>query len=228
VRVAIVSDIHGNLLALDAVVTDIEKQSPDEIWCGGDLAWGGPWASECIQRVREAGWVTVKGNTDIWIAGDPQTITSEEDRELHRQLAAQHNISKDDATWLVNLPLGHSAPGSILMVHGTPQSPFEGPEPDAKAAEFAPYQDQAKTVIFGHVHQAYTRRLADGTLVCNTGSVGFPADGETACYLVMDLEGPEVALKHRRVEFDRRAVIAEARRTPAPLGPRILEKLGAA
>ena len=224
-RIAILSDIHGNLLALDAVMTDVEKQAPDQIWCGGDIGWGGAWASECIKRVREAGWTTVKGNTDVWIAGDPQTITSDEDRELHRAMAAQHNISKDDATWLVNLPLGHTAPGGLLLVHGTPRSPFEAPMPEAAAAEFEPYQDQAKTIIFGHVHVAYSRRLADGTLVCNAGSVGLPSDGETACYLLVDLDGPEISLMHRRVEFDRRAVIAEARRTAAPLGPWLLKKM---
>ena len=206
-------------------MTDIEKQAPDQIWCGGDIAWGGPWASECIKRVRDAGWMTVKGNTDVWIAGDPQTITSAEDRQLHEAMAAQHNISKDDATWLINLPLGHHAPGSLLLVHGTPKSPFVAPLPDSPSADFAPYRDQAQTVIFGHVHHAFTRRLADGTLVCNTGSVGLPMDGDTACYLIVDLEGPEVGLRHRRVEFDRRAVLAEARRTPAPLGPWLLEKM---
>ncbi|MEA2499734.1 MAG: hypothetical protein QOH26_2139 [Actinomycetota bacterium] len=226
-RIAVLSDIHGNLLAFDAVMTDLERQAPDQIWCGGDLGWGGPWATECVQRVREAGWITVKGNTDVWIAGDPQTISSSEDRQLHEAMAAQHNISKDDANWLINLPLGHHAPGSMLLVHGTPKSPFEAPLPSAPAAEFEPYRDQAQMVIFGHVHHAYTRRLSDGTLVCNSGSVGLPMDAETACYLIIDLEGPEFALRHRRVEFDRRAVIAEARRTPAPLGPWLLDKMRA-
>jgi predicted phosphodiesterase len=225
-RIAIVSDIHGNLLALDAVMSDLERQSPDQIWCGGDLGWGGSWASECIARVRQEGWVTVKGNTDVWIAGDPQTLTSEEERRMHQAMAAQHNISKDDAEWLVNLPIGHSAPGSLLLVHGTPRSPFEAPMPSAPAAEFAPYRDQAKTVFFGHVHCAYSRRLSDGTLVCNTGSVGLPMDGDTACYLIVDQEGTDLTWQHRRVEFDRRAVEAEARRTAAPLGPWLRQKLG--
>ena len=99
--------------------------------------------------------------------------------------------------------------------------------PEAPAAEFEPYHDQAKTIIFGHVHVAYSRRLADGTLVCNAGSVGLPYDGDTACYLLVDLDGPEISLMHRRVDFDRRAVLAEARRTPTPLGPWLLNKMNA-
>lgn len=224
-RIAILSDIHGNLIALDAVMTDVERQSPDQIWCGGDLGWGGPWASECIARVREAGWPTVKGNTDIWITGDPQAVDSPEDREELQAMAAQHNVSKDDAAWLLNLPLGHAGAGSVLLVHGTPRSPFEAPTPAAPTGEFEPYRDQAKVVIFGHVHQAYTRRLADGTLVINAGSVGAPLDGPSACYLILDLDGADVSIRHRRVDFDRRAVLAEARRTPAPVGPWLLGKL---
>ena len=53
---------------------DLEKTAPDDVWCGGDLAWLGPWAAECIDRGREAGWKTVMGHTDVWTTGDPQTI----------------------------------------------------------------------------------------------------------------------------------------------------------
>ncbi|MGH2754589.1 MAG: metallophosphoesterase family protein [Actinomycetota bacterium] len=224
-RIAVVSDIHGNLLALDAVMTDLESQNPDQIWCGGDIGWGGSWASECIKRVRDAGWTTVKGNTDVWITGDPQTVDTEEERDLLNKLAAIHDISKEDAYWLANLPLGFTPAGSILLVHGTPQSPFSAPMPDAPASEFSVYEDRAKVVVYGHVHHAFVRRLAGGTIVANTGSVGFPQDGDTASYLIIDRHGPEISLRHRRVPFDRRAVIAEARRTPEPLGSRILANL---
>jgi predicted phosphodiesterase len=227
VRIAILSDIHGNLMALDAVMTDVEAQAPDQVWCGGDIGWGGLWASECIARVRDSGWPTVKGNTDIWITGDAQTITGEPEREALAEIAAIHDISDDDARWLTELPLGHTPASSILLVHGTPHSPFEGPMPDAPAAEFAIYEDQAKIVVYGHVHHAFVRRLVGGTIVANTGSVGMPADGDTASYLLIDRDGPDITLRHRRVGFDRRAVIAEARRAPAPLGPMVLEKMGA-
>jgi predicted phosphodiesterase len=210
-------------MALDAVMTDIESQEPDQVWCGGDIGWGGSWASECIKRVREAGWPTVRGNTDVWITGDPQTVDTEEDRTLLNQLAAIHDISKDDATWLANLPLGYSPAGSILLVHGTPQTPFDAPMPDAPPSAFTPYEDTAAVVVYGHVHRAFVRRLAGGTIVANPGSVGLPQDGDSASYLIIDRLGSEISMCHRRVIFDRRAVIAEARRTPEPLGSRILQ-----
>lgn len=226
-RIAVVSDIHGNLLALDAVMEDLAAQSPDEVWCGGDIGWGGPWAQECITRVREAGWRCVRGNTDIWITGDPQTISSKEERALLEELAAQHNIAPDDARWLSGLPLGYTPAGSILLVHGTPDSCFVAPLPDAPAAEFAPYEDRAQVVVYGHVHHAFFRRLAGGTIVANTGSVGMPMDHETASYLLIDRDGTDITMRHRRVEFDRRAVIAQARHVPDPLGSRILGYFGA-
>lgn len=226
-RIAIVSDIHGNLLALDAVMDDVARQSPDEVWCGGDLGWGGPWAQECIARVRAEGWRCVRGNTDIWITGDPQTITSKEERALLEELASLHNISPGDARWLSELPLGYTPAGSILLVHGTPNSPFVGPLPDAPAAEFAPYEDRAQVVVYGHVHHAFIRRLAGGTIVANTGAVGMPKDDDTASYLIIDRDGTDITMRHRRVEFDRRAVIAQARHLPEPLGSRILESFGA-
>jgi putative phosphoesterase len=225
-RIAVVSDIHGNLLALDAVMTDVEAQAPDEIWCGGDLAWGGPWASECIARVRDAGWPTVRGNTDVWITGDPQTVEGAAERNEMESVAEAHAISKEDAAWLLNLPLGHSGAGSILLVHGTPQSPFEAPQPDAPAAEFAPYLGEAAIVVYGHVHQAFVRRLSDGTIVCNPGSVAFPEDGDTASYLLIDLEGPEWVLRIRRVPFDRRGSIAQARTLGGPVERVFLSHMG--
>lgn len=215
-RIAILSDIHGNLLALDAVMQDLEKTAPDEVWCGGDLGWLGPWASECIARVREAGWVTVKGNTDVWITGDPQTIDDADERKRCEDIAASHAISDDDARWLLNLPLGHSGAGSLLLVHGSPQSPFVGPQPDAPPSEFAPYEARAALVVYGHVHKAFSRRLADQSIVCNTGAVGLPMDGPLASYLIVDQQGTDMTLTHRRVEFDRRGTLAQSKHQGGP------------
>lgn len=226
-RIAILSDIHGNLMALDAVMSDVEKQSPDEIWCGGDLGWGGPWAAECIDRVRDAGWPTVRGNTDVWLTGDPQTVQDPERRAWMQQMAAAHDVGAERAAWLMQLPLGHSGSGSLLLVHGTPHSPFEAPLPEAPAADYAEYESHAKIVVFAHVHVAFVRRLGDGTIVCNTGSVGLPKDGPTACYVLIDQHGPEWTIKHRRVAYDRRAALAQAERVGAPAGSFFAEQLDA-
>ena len=225
-RLAIVSDIHGNLMALDAVVADIEQQGVDEVWCGGDIGWAGPWASECIARVRDYGWPTVRGNADVWITGDPQTITDPAKRATFEEISRQHAISDDDARWLLNLPIGHTGSGSLLLVHGTPSSPFEAPDPESPAGAFEPFENQAGVTVFGHVHKAFFRRLRDATLVVNAGSVGLPLDGTTACYLIVDGTGPEITFVHRRVPFDRRAGIAQAKIMGGPAADTFLSLLG--
>jgi predicted phosphodiesterase len=228
VRVAVISDIHGNLVALEAVVADLEAQTPDEIWCAGDLGWSGPWASECIERVRAAEWTTIKGNTDVWITGDPQTVESDDQRAEFREIATAHDLDSEDARWLLDLPPGHSGPGSVLMVHGTPETAFDAPLPDAPASDFAPFEGQASLVLYGHVHRAFVRRLKDGTVVANPGSVGLPMDGTTASYLLIDLNGPDFTLRPRRVEFDRGACIDRARSIGGPIGELFLQNLGEA
>ena len=216
-RIAVLSDIHGNLPALEAVIADIEKQSPDEIWCAGDIGWGAPWASDCIALVREKEWITVKGNTDVWITGDPQTITAEDQRQKLMALAHGHDISKEDAQWLLNLPVGHTGKGSILMVHASPDTPFSAPDPYAAAAEFSTYEGRASVVVYGHVHEAFTRRLTEGTLLVNTGSVGLPKDGAMSSYLLIDRKGTDLMLRHRRVPFDAAGAAIEAEKVGGPI-----------
>ena len=224
-RIAVLSDIHGNLPAFEAVLKDLQIVSPDDVWCGGDLAWGAPWGAECIGHVREQGWKTVKGNTDIWITGDPQTIESEEDRKKLAELARAHDISDDDCSWLLNLPVGHSGTASTLLVHASPETPFAAPQPEDPPSEFEPYEGKASLVVYGHIHRAFIRRLKEGTIVCNTGSIGLPKDGDSACYLVIDQNGPDVVLRHRRVYFDRGAAAAEAERIGGPVGEYFIENL---
>lgn len=225
-RIAIVADIHGNLPALEAVAADIDKLSPDQIWCAGDLGWLGPWAPECVAYVRNAGWPTVKGNTDVWLAGDPQTVSDEQERQVHIGIAGAHDIGEDDARWLVSLPLGHTGPASVLMVHGTPDSPFKAPLPDDPLAEFSPYEGQAGLVIYGHVHVPFVKRLSDGTVVANAGSVGLPADGTAASYMLLDHNGGGWTIRHRNVDYDHDSAFEAARKMGGPAGERFIALLG--
>jgi predicted phosphodiesterase len=207
-------------------MTDIDAQSPDQIWCGGDIAWGGPWAGECIARVREAGWPTVKGNTDVWITGDPQTVDDAADRSRLMELAEAHHLSDDDRRWLTNLPVGHTGVSGMLLVHASPDSLFDAPGPRGAPAEFARYEGRAQIIVYAHVHEAFVRRVGDATIVANTGAVGFPMDARTASYLLVDIDAPNVTFTHRRVEFDRRAGIAQARAMGGPLGEYFIATIG--
>lgn len=205
-------------------MADLAEQAPDEVWCAGDLAWGGPWPAECIARVREAGWITIRGNADVWVTGDPQAVDDAARRAELAAFAQAHGLSDADRRWLIELPFAHQGPGGLLLVHGTPESAFDAPMPDSAAVDFAPYEGKATLVIYGHVHRAFVRRLADGTLVANPGSVGWPMDDRTASYLIVERDGADLVLRHRRVAFDRRAVLAQARRMGGPIGHRLLEE----
>jgi hypothetical protein len=174
--------------------------------------------------VRAAGWRSIKGNTDAWIAGDVPGVTEEQRAEVD-EFARAHQISEEDARWLAELPIGHSGPGSVLLVHATPRSAFDAPLPDAPAADFAPYEDAATLVVYGHVHRAFVRRLTGGTLVSNTGSVGLPMDGELASYMLVDRDGPELTVRHRRVAFDRAETTRRARSRGGPVADRFVAAL---
>ncbi len=226
-RIAVLADIHGNLIALEAVMADVEKQAPDQIWCAGDLGWLGPRAQECFSYVRAAGWPTVKGNTDIWISGDPQTVQDEAERKAHVDIAAAHALSFDDARWLVALPLGHLGPGSLLMIHGTPESPFTAPMPSDPPADFTPYEGKAGLVIYGHVHVPFVRRLHDDTVVANPGAVGLPLEGTHASYMIIDQYGADWTITHRHVAFDVDSSIQQARVLGGPAGERFISFLTA-
>jgi hypothetical protein len=108
-------------------------------------------------------------------------------------------------------------------VHGTPNSPFTAPGPDSAPGDFEPYEGRAQIVVHAHVHRAFLRRLRDGTIVVNMARSA--SDGPTASYLLIDLEAPDVTFTHRRVPFDRRAGIAQAKALGDPLGEYFVKAL---
>jgi predicted phosphodiesterase len=123
--------------------------------------------------------------------------------------------------------VGHSGPGSILLVHGTPESPFTAPGPVAPSAEFLVYDGSASLVVYGHIHEAFVRRMSDGTLVANAGSVGLPKDGPMASYLIVHRGGTDLLLRHRRVPFDIDDAIKRAEEAGGPVAGRFIEAMRA-
>ncbi len=112
-----------------------------------------------------------------------------------------------------------------MMVHGTPESPFTAPMPEEPPAAFTPYEGKAGLVVFGHVHVPFVRQLSDGTVVANPGSIGLPADGATASYMLLDQQGADWTIRHRRVEFDVDSAIEQARIFSGPAGERFIDLL---
>jgi len=208
-RLAIVSDIHGNLTALDAVIADLAARRVEQVVQGGDLALIGCQPAEVIDRVRELQWPGVVGNTDelLW---RPQ----EHDRQLQRasRLASllellfdryapvtRELIGPRRISWLRSLPAEHRRSG-LVLIHASPGELWRAPAPDSDErtllSAYAPLQ--APTVVYGHIHRPFVRCL-DGLTVANSGSVGSPFDGDPrASYLLLDDDQITVI----RVQYD--------------------------
>ena len=209
VRVAVFSDVHGNVRALEAVLAELGARGPfDHVINGGDLAYCGPRPREAMDLLMQRAYPTVLGNTDVWIAGiEPGggSVVA----WARRQLTPPHEA------YLRRLPTLHriEAPGAppLVVVHATPTSLSDLLDPNAPAEVVATMFQQARTrtLVYGHIHRAYVRDIADG-LVVNTGSVGFPFDGNPQpSFAVLELGGGRWRAEIVRVAYDHEAVAME-------------------
>jgi putative phosphoesterase len=207
-RIAIVSDIHGNRTAFESVLSDLRQTSPDLILHGGDLADAGSSPVEIVDRIRDLGWPGVAGNTDEMLSM-PETFEefASQSPELQplwaaiREMAAvtRETLGEERLAWLRSLPRTQTH-SPMALVHASPESPWRSPMPEASDAELeSVYGALGQPIaVYGHVHRPFIRSVS-GTIVANTGSVGLPYDGDRrAAYLLLDDSMPAI----RRVEYD--------------------------
>jgi len=221
-RVAIVSDLHGNRRAFEAVLRDLEQVAPDLILHGGDLAAGGAHPADIIDQVRSRGWPGVRGNTDemLW---SPESLAeyAAANPKIERLLAMVQetipptlaSIGEERLRWLEGLPTMYSQEG-FSLVHASPDDLWRAPMANASDEELqSTYASLgAPIVVYGHIHCPYVRRLHRMT-VANTGSVSQSYDGDRrASYLLMD--GESIAI--RRVEYDVESEARELSRSGLP------------
>jgi putative phosphoesterase len=233
-RIAIVSDVHGNVTALEAVIADLKITSPDLILHGGDIAHGGAHPAEVVDRVQDLAWLGVSGNTDemLWA---PETL---------REFAAQNPKSKpifdvveetrvstcawlgeERIAWLKNLPR-QMVRGSIALVHASPIDLWRAPLPNASDAALRDTYGQlgSPVVAYGHIHQPYVREMP-GLTIANTGSVSLSYDGDPrASYLILD----DTKAVIRRVDYDLEAEVEALQRSGLPHADWIARTLRAA
>jgi putative phosphoesterase len=224
-RIAVFSDVHGNLRALEAVLADIEARGPfDDVINGGDLAFGGPRPREAMDVLMQRGDPTVLGNTDVWIAGmEPGggSMVS----WARRQLEPRHE------EYLRRLPRSHRVEPAggppLVVVHATPTSLGDLLDPNAPAEVVTAMFEEARTrtLVYGHIHKAYVREVAGG-LVVNTGSVGFPFDGDPRpSFAILRLEGGRWHAENVRVAYDHEAVAKDLRASTHPEGQLFARRL---
>ncbi len=180
-KIAIISDIHGNNVALEAVLAALAPESPDQIVCLGDVVVTGPQPRETLTLVRQLGCPVVMGNTDEWVlAPTPHTIRSEAAQVLYdvELWGAQQMIDADRAfirTFqpTIALDIGHGR--SLLCFHGSPRHNKEVIDATTPEGELAKMLDGRPAAIFagGHTHTPLLRRYGD-SFILNPGSVGLP------------------------------------------------------
>jgi putative phosphoesterase len=209
-RIAVLSDIHGNLTAFEAILTDIKQASPDLVLHGGDLADGGSSPTEIIDRIRSFGWQGVMGNADEMLIqpSSLEDFASESSAPSAlwtavRQIAAatREALGEERLAWLRELPRIKTQ-DTFALVHATPNSCWRAPAQDATDGELNTiYSSLDKPiVIFGHTHHPSIRNVNGHLkLLINTGSVGLSYDGDPrASYLLLEDNTPSI----RRVEYD--------------------------
>lgn len=207
-RAAIVSDIHGNLTAFEAVVADLRQTSPDLILHGGDLPQGGARPAEIVDRIRELGWHGVLGNTDEMLFR-PESLEEFAAHAPHleslwtaiREMAKAtcEALGEERIAWLEGLPMQQIHEGMTLL-HASPETTWRAPAHTASDGDLEKVYAALGTpvVVYGHTHYPYVRRLQE-MMVVNSGSVGLPYDGDRrAAYLLMDDGTAQI----RRVEYD--------------------------
>ena len=193
---ALLYDIHGNLVALDEVLEDAEAAGADAYLLGGDFASFSPWPGETIERLRGLRNTTwIRGNGERWLREPPL------DRPEVMAAFSEHNSGLGtDEGWLYSLQAQFELDG-VLYVHGSPLSDVESfpPEPgedDERMLNGA----RDKTVVFGHSHQQFRRPGPNGTTLLNPGSAGMPLDGDVRAAYALREDGGE--FEFRRIEYD--------------------------
>jgi predicted phosphodiesterase len=206
-RIALVSDMHGNAVAFRAALADLEQHEPDLIVSLGDVAQGGPQPRECVELLQALGCPCVYGNSDhflVALEGGNEEVT---EQQLETARWAREQLGADALAFLESFQPTVSV-GRLLCCHATPTSNEDVVLPETPPEEVPAFD--ADAVAAGHVHQQWLRRF-DGMLWFCVGAVGISRHCE---YALADTE--TLAVEFRRVHFDVDELIAAARSSDFP------------
>lgn len=226
-RIGLISDIHGNAVALDAVLADLGRQEIDELVCLGDIAAGGPQPREAIARLRDIDCQVVRGNADGWLLEGLPTGRSDATRRLGELVAwAQTQLAADDLNYLASLPatLNFAAAGlSVSCFHGSPRSDVDSllaTTPEQDLDDLLGEAPPMTIFACGHTHLQLLRSYRKNVLL-NPGSVGLPLGSLTplsgcaplpawAEYALVEVHAGDVEVAFRRLGVDVAALAAQS------------------
>lgn len=234
-RLALISDVHGNLPALEAVLADIDSRDVAGLYHLGDLVGYGPWPDEVVALLRTRGIAGIAGNYDSTVAAGYKHCGCR--YEDARQESLSHlsftwtcaHVSAATKAWLGALPFrldvrplgGHVAGPTLTLVHGNPVLNtvyWTEDRPDRFCTEMAARAGAraGDIVAFGHTHRPWQRVVA-GIQFVNTGSVGRPKDGDwRAGYVLLEVGAGEPVVEFVRVEYDLARAAAAIRASELP------------
>jgi len=220
-RLAALSDVHGNAVALEAVLADIGRERPDAILVGGDLVLNGPDPVAVVETLRglaDDGALVIQGNTDIavadfdYAAAFPWMTDGVPDAIQDAAEWAHDTLGPERLDWLRRLPAERrwrAEDGTLVLVcHASPGSQTAGfdqsLDPAVTTERLA--QTDARVIACGHTHLPEVRDLG-WKLIVNDGSAGYVFDGDpTASWALIELAEDEVRAEIRRTPFDTLAV----------------------
>jgi len=227
-RLAVITDVHGNLPALKASLDAIEAIGVDAVYCGGDLVGYGPHPNEVCRLIEQREVRTIYGNYDYASARDLEdcgcAYVTDHDRELGRRSVAWTLESTDQESkdFMVTLPFDarfRVGDQEVHLVHGSPRKVNEYlfEEKPARLYERLAAAESGQVLVFGHTHKPWIHSYG-GVLFVNCGSVGKPKDGDPrAAFAILEAEdhGP-VRASIERVPYDAKAVAREVEAAGLP------------
>jgi putative phosphoesterase len=204
-RLAMISDVHANLPALEAVLADIEQRSVEQIFCAGDLVGQGPHPNQVVSLIRKAGIPTILGNQEIEVRALAKRARPDPKRHMLWTCAVLKSKNRE---YLLGLPADRELEVEgvgILIVHGSPHGTFDTMHPSLTAetirAWFPAGTRRPDVLVGGHTHVPFVRTV-DGMLVVNAGTVGRPFDGDPrASWALLELEEGRARARIRRVGY---------------------------
>ena len=213
-KVAVLSDIHGNFQALESVMEDVKANNCEQVFCLGDLAMAGPQPRMVIDYVRKQNnWTVIQGNTDKMIADfSPEILQNVKNNFPVMANALADDIifiEEDKKDYLRNLPAQKELTlegVKLLLVHGSPRRNNEDILPDMplKIIEEMLEGTNSDLIFCGHTHVPAGYQTNKKQTVVNVGSAGRPmTDEPKACYVIADFQDGGFSIEHRFIDYDR-------------------------
>ena len=202
---AFLYDVHGNLVALEAVLADAEAAGATSYLLGGDYSSMGPWPRETAELLEGLpARVRIRGNVERWLLERPEVPESVQEFLATGLTAAREALGPELVDRFYALPVQAELDG-ILVCHGSPLSDIDSFAPEAQEGEERLLVGESdRTILFGHSHQQFRRPGPNGTLLVNPGSVGAPLDGDTRAAWALYQDG-DIALRRTAYDVERAA-----------------------